>query len=109
MTFAQTQGITIHYRGCQNAQPGSPLWYLRKVAGPAVTIVDSAETTALELASQLRAAHLECDGGSTRRISLLATDGPERFARVGSQFLGESFTPADVEIVDLGVIGSASA
>jgi glutamate racemase len=36
------------------------------------------------------------------RVSLLATDGPERFARVGSVFLGEAFAPADVEIVDLG-------
>jgi glutamate racemase len=35
-------------------------------------------------------------------MSLLATDGPERFARVGSAFLGETFAPSDVELVDLG-------
>jgi glutamate racemase len=76
---------------------------LRKVVGPQVTIVDSAATTAAELAAQLRAAELESSGGP-RRVSLLATDGPERFARVGSQFLGEPFAPGDVEIVDLGAV-----
>jgi glutamate racemase len=76
---------------------------LRNVVGPNVTIVDSAATTALALAAELRAAGLESSGGP-RRISLLATDGPERFARVGSQFLGNAFTPGDVEIVDLGAV-----
>lgn len=74
---------------------------LRAVVGPKVTIVDSAATTALALAAQLRAGDLESSGGSPR-ISLLATDGPERFARVGSRFLGEPFSPSEVEIVDLG-------
>jgi glutamate racemase len=37
-------------------------------------------------------------------VSLLATDGPERFARVGSRFLGESVSASDVELVDLGAI-----
>jgi glutamate racemase len=73
---------------------------LRNVVGPKITIVDSAETTAMELATQLRASDLESSGGAPR-ISLLATDGPERFARVGSRFLGEPFSPSDVEIVDL--------
>ena len=34
-------------------------------------------------------------------VTLLATDGPERFARVGAVFLGRPLAPADVEIVDL--------
>jgi len=76
---------------------------LRGVVGPRIAIVDSAATTAAELATQLRAADLESSGG-TRRISLLATDGAERFARIGSRFLGESFAPGDVEIVDLGAV-----
>ena len=33
-------------------------------------------------------------------VTLLATDGPERFARVGAVFLGRPLAPADVEIVD---------
>lgn len=79
---------------------------LRKVVGPNVTIVDSAATTAQHLAAQLRVADLESNG-SGRRVSLLATDGAERFARVGSQFLGETFAAGDVEIVDLGGVPQA--
>lgn len=81
---------------------------LRKVVGTHVTIVDSAATTAIELAAQLRAANLENRSDAARRISLLATDSPERFARVGSQFLGEAFEPTDVEVVDLGSIAPSA-
>ena len=35
------------------------------------------------------------------RVTLLATDGAERFARVGAVFLGRPLAAADVEIVDL--------
>ncbi len=35
------------------------------------------------------------------RVTWLATDGAERFARVGSAFLGETLTAAAIEIVDL--------
>jgi hypothetical protein len=34
-------------------------------------------------------------------LQLLATDGIERFARVGARFLGVSLRPADVQLVDL--------
>ncbi len=73
---------------------------IRRVVGLEMVIVDSAATTAAELAAHLRAAGLENRGG-TPRTSLLATDGAERFARIGSQFLGELFAQDDVEIVDL--------
>jgi hypothetical protein len=32
---------------------------------------------------------------------LLATDSPERFARVGARFLGSSIAERQVEIIDL--------
>ena len=73
---------------------------LRNVVGSEVAIVDSAETTAIELATQLERLDLRTTG-PIARMSLLATDGPERFARVGSAFLGETFSAGDVEIVDL--------
>jgi glutamate racemase len=76
---------------------------LRKVVGSRVTIVDSAETTADELKAQLLAVNLQSHA-STGRVSLLATDGPERFARVGSLFLGAPVSASDVELVDLGVL-----
>jgi hypothetical protein len=34
-------------------------------------------------------------------LTLLATDGATRFARVGGQFLGEVLSPDDIRIVDL--------
>jgi glutamate racemase len=73
---------------------------LRRVVGAGVTIVDSAETTAAATAARIAALGLgpEPGIGTTR---LLATDGPERFARVGSIFSGEPIAPADVELVDL--------
>ena len=73
---------------------------IRRAVGPEVRIVDSAETTAASVGAQLRKAGLartEGDGS----IRLLATDGRERFARVGSRFLARSISPDEVELVDL--------
>jgi glutamate racemase len=71
--------------------------------GPMVTIVDSAATTAERVrAGLLRRGHGEpADGASRSTIRLLATDGRERFARVGSRFLGVELHAESVELVDL--------
>lgn len=74
---------------------------LRAVVGPSVTIVDSAETTAQAVQAELQDLGLLRAQGPAMPPILQATDGPERFARVGSRFLGEPFSPSDVEIVDL--------
>ncbi|HEY4128603.1 MAG TPA: glutamate racemase [Gammaproteobacteria bacterium] len=71
---------------------------IAQVAGPEVTLVDSGETVALAVEKLLGDKARTSGKGGAR---YLATDGPERFARVGSRFLGESLTPTDVEIVDL--------
>jgi glutamate racemase len=74
---------------------------IRQAVGPNVRIVDSAETTAVSVDAQLQKAGLSNtsrDGGSVR---LLATDGRERFARVGSRFLNRAIEPDEVELVDL--------
>jgi glutamate racemase len=77
------------------------------VAGSRVAIVDSADTTAaaaLELLDRadLRASEVDTTPTRTRvPVRLLATDGPERFARVGSRFLGLTLHADAVEIVDL--------
>jgi hypothetical protein len=39
--------------------------------------------------------------GDRGDVSLMASDGPDRFARVGSHFLGEPFAAGQVELVDL--------
>jgi glutamate racemase len=74
---------------------------LRKVVGPQIAIVDSANTTAVEVEERLRGAGLLRAAGASA-VQFLATDGAERFARVGSLFLGETVRPEQVEIVDLG-------
>lgn len=73
---------------------------LAAVVGPGVTLVDSAETTAAAVEAELVARGLQ-RGGAAGGLLLLATDGPERFARVGSRFLGEGVDARAVERVDL--------
>jgi glutamate racemase len=74
---------------------------LRAVLGDDVQIVDSAATTATTLAAVLGQRSLLSPCADDGAVTLLATDGPERFARVGAVFLGQALSPADVEIVDL--------
>lgn len=72
---------------------------IREAAGAGVTVVDSAETTAATTASMLASTGMST---SVRPVvRLLATDNRERFARVGSRFLGVELDPADVDIIDL--------
>jgi glutamate racemase len=74
---------------------------LRKVLGDGIAIVDSAATTAAALAEVLQQHGLQRQSTAAGRVELLATDGPERFARVGAVFLGQPLAAGDVEIVDL--------
>lgn len=75
---------------------------IRKIIGSEVSLVDSAETTALAVADALASGRLgstsETNGGAAR---IFATDSPERFARVGAVFLGRPIDPVSVELVDL--------
>ncbi len=71
------------------------------IAGDNVVVVDSASTTAAVVAEVLRDAGNLIAAGDPGALHLMATDGARRFARVGGQFLGNSLTAGDVEIVDL--------
>ncbi len=83
---------------------------LARVLGPRIAIVDSAATTASSLADVLASRGLcRAPGPGHGRVTLLATDGAERFARVGAVFLGRPLAPADVEIVDLAPAPMATA
>ena len=64
-------------------------------------IVDSVRTTAAVAARELAAAGLLNDQTGHGTLSLLATDGATRFARVGGQFLGTDLSPENIRIVDL--------
>jgi glutamate racemase len=74
-----------------------------RVMGPRVTLVDSAETTARAVAGLLERAGVTAPGpgDGAGSLALLATDGPERFARVGARFLGVPLEPSAVGLVDL--------
>jgi glutamate racemase len=75
---------------------------IRDVVGSDVAIVDSAMTTAKSLRAELERADLAVGSICVRpRVQFLATDGRERFARVGSVFLGELIAISDVDLVDL--------
>jgi glutamate racemase len=78
---------------------------IRAAVPPHVHIVDSAGTTAAAVRRQLAgvgaASPINRSLAARGRITLLATDGAERFARVGSRFLGEPLAAEAVQIVDL--------
>ena len=74
---------------------------IRRAVGPSVKIVDSAETTAASVDAQLQKAGLTRTPGAGGTVRLLATDGRERFARVGSRFLKRRISPDEVELIDL--------
>jgi glutamate racemase len=66
-----------------------------------VAIVDSASTTAAAACELLSGLSLASDREGPGTLTLLATDGPTRFARVGGRFLGHALTADDVTLVDL--------
>lgn len=73
---------------------------IRAAVGSAVRIVDSAETTARHVRAALRQAGLAQAGGQGG-LRLLATDAPERFARIGARFLERPISEREVELIDL--------
>jgi glutamate racemase len=87
--------------GCTHYPLIKPL--LRRVAPEQVTIVDSAESTALDVARQLQIAPLSSSTGSELRgvpqLKFFATDSAEKFRKMGTRFLG--LPVEDVLHVDL--------
>ncbi|MBX5462915.1 MAG: glutamate racemase [Steroidobacteraceae bacterium] len=73
---------------------------IRAAIGTRVRIVDSAATTAKAVRDRLGSL-LRASPARRSSVRFLATDSPERFARVGSRFLGQTIAPSDVELIDL--------
>jgi glutamate racemase len=70
------------------------------VVGADIALVDSAVTTAKAVEQRLaKRGLLNTDGGGAHRF--LATDAPDRFARVGEIFFGQPIDPGSVELIDL--------
>ncbi|MBT8098583.1 MAG: glutamate racemase [Gammaproteobacteria bacterium] len=66
-----------------------------------VTLVDSASTTAAAASELLNESGIANAQDAAGRVTLLATDGARRFARVGGLFLGRDLAAEDVTLVDL--------
>ncbi|MGH8282997.1 MAG: glutamate racemase [Gammaproteobacteria bacterium] len=69
--------------------------------GPEIRLVDSGETVSREVGKLLAEQNLARNHNAKGAARFLATDGAERFARVGSLFLEANLIPRDVDIVDL--------
>jgi glutamate racemase len=83
---------------------------LSRVVGSGVTLVDSAATTAaameallagMDARGQVPAYGETLRGQQLPRFHFLATDGLERFARVGATFMGAPIATGELELVDL--------
>jgi glutamate racemase len=72
---------------------------LRRVVPPHVEIVDSAESTASAVAQLLGTKGHDGAQGGPGRLRCYATDSTEKFARLGSKFLGCPIQ--DIELVDI--------
>ena len=67
--------------------------------GDDIEIIDSASSVAAAVRAELGNGGLAATNGGSLR--LIATDGPARFARIGSAFLGERFAAEDIELTDI--------
>ncbi len=85
--------------GCTHFPALSPL--LRRMLGERVAIVDSASTTARAVEDVLESRGLAAPPGAPGVIRYLATDSPERFARVAPIFVPWTVTARDVEMITL--------
>lgn len=74
---------------------------IRAAVGPGISIVDSAESTAATVREHLTAIGALSRGEAEHPVRFLATDGAERFARVGGRFLGRPISPGQVELIEL--------
>jgi len=93
------RGADVLVLGCTHYPLIKPL--LHRLAPEHVTIVDSAESTAQDVASQLHITPLSANSVQTRvpKLKFFATDSAEKFRTMGTRFLG--LPVEDVLHVDL--------
>ena len=73
---------------------------LARYVGADIALVDSAVTTAEAVARLLQERELANSSG-VHSPKFLATDAPDRFARIGEIFFGQTIDPGSVELIDL--------
>ncbi len=77
---------------------------IRRVVGPQITLVDSAEETARTVADLLRTRDIAANGEPTHAHGFFVTDLPTKFAELGERFLG--YPLPNIEMVEVGPIAS---
>jgi glutamate racemase len=87
-------GIDTLVLGCTHYPLLKPL--LERVMGPAVTLIDSAQETAAELARVLAAHQLAALDARTVAHRFAVSDDEARFRQVGARFIGERLGSAEV-------------
>jgi glutamate racemase len=93
-----TLGIGSIVLGCTHYPLLKPL--LGRVLGPAVALIDSAAETARAVSEMLATRGLEAVPGAEVYHRFVVSDDEPRFRQVGSRFVGERLTSA--EVVQLG-------
>jgi glutamate racemase len=96
--FATASAADTLVLGCTHFPMLTPL--IREVLGSTVQIIDSAATVAAAVRAELLAAGILRTSGA-QSVQFMATDAAERFARVGSRFLGRTIDPRRIELMDL--------
>ena len=74
---------------------------LRRVLGPAVELVDCAEAVAEQAAAALGQAGLAAPAGASGGLALIATDAPDRFARIAIRLFPALGAVPVVELANL--------
>jgi aryl-alcohol dehydrogenase-like predicted oxidoreductase len=114
MKYLDVDGVRVSAIGLGTWQFGSRAWgygpdyaahvapaLVRRALELGITLVDSATTTAHAVSALLAARSLDRTEGHEPEHLFLATDAPDRFARVGEIFLGRAIDPVSVELIDL--------
>lgn len=94
--FDQSEGADCLVLGCTHFPLLAPA--LARLAGPGVTLVDCAQATSALLVEQMRGNEAPPGGGGLR---LIATDAPERFARMAARLFPALGAAPQVELADL--------
>ena len=97
--FSGPDAVDCLLLGCTHFPALLPLF--QRLLGANVAVVDSATTTAMVIEDLLSLRRLTAPEGNQGSIRYLATDAPERFARVARVFVPWAIEPAQIESIDL--------
>lgn len=102
----QKAGVRAVVLGCTHYPLLKPL--LRRVLGPEVTWIDSAEVVAAALAGELARHGLNAPGRGVGTHRFAVSDDAERFRVVGARFLGDRLSAAELVTLDAEPPGPGS-